>query len=291
MGQPTAVIPSDRDIAIDMMRLSPLLASRHARAEVRVGVVDGTVDAQHPDLMRATVRDIGPRSGTPRGIRSSHATFVAGLICASEGSRIPGICPGAHILNYPVAGRRGGSPDELDPDSMLTGIESCVSSGAMIINLSLELVRPGARIERRFDDSMNYAASRGVLVIRATGNNANASDGLGRQHSWPIRVVAYLTDGRATNQTHVGKSLGCQGVGGPGWETLGLDLAGGYQVLRGTSVATAYVSAALALLWSAYPDRSAASIRRAVATLSRQAPRAIPALLDMSAVCNELERQ
>ena len=71
----------------------------------------------------------------------------------------------------------------------------------------------------------NHAASRGVLVVRATGNDANASDGLGRQHSWPIRVVAYLTDGRATSQTHVGKSLGCQGVGGPGWETLGLDLA------------------------------------------------------------------
>ncbi|MFI7543060.1 S8 family peptidase [Actinoplanes sp. NPDC049599] len=291
MGQPTAAESSDRDLAIDKMRLSPLLSSRFARTPVRIGVVDGIVDAQHPDLTTSAIRTIGPLGEVPRGMGSSHATFVAGVICANAGSRVPGICPNAHILNYPVAARRAGSPDELDADSMLTAIESCVSLGAMIVNLSIELVRPGPRIERRFADVMNYAAAQGVLVVRATGNDATTSGGLARQHAWPIRVIAYLADGRPTNRTHVGSTLGCQGVGAPGWPTLGLDLAGGYQMLRGTSVATAYVSAALALLWSAYPDRSAASIRRAVSIQSRQAPRAVPALLDMSAVQKELEGQ
>jgi subtilisin family serine protease len=289
MTSSTVVLTAGHDRAISQMRLSPLLASRRPRAEVRVGIVDGGVDARHPDLANATVRDFGPAVGARQAPRSSHATFVAGVICADEGSRVPGICPTAHVWNCPVASRRDGTPDELDTDSTLTAIEVCLTSSVMILNLSLELIRPSPRIEQRFNEAMDYAASRGVLVVRAAGNNPNLSGGLGPRHSWPLPVVAYLGNGRASNQTPVGTTLGQHGVGGPGGPTLGLGLAGGYQFLQGTSVATAYVSAALALLWSIYPRSSAAQIRRAV-DLKGRARRAIPPLLDMSAMYRQMER-
>ena len=134
---------------------------------------------------------------------------------------------------------------------------------------------------------MSHAAAKDVLVVRATGNDPTASGGLGRPHAWPVRVVGYDSDGRPTMGAPVARSIGRDGVGAPAFPTLGLGLGGGYQVLR-VSVAMD-VTAALALLWSTYPDSTAARIRRAVAVAGR-GPRVIPPLLDMVAVCAEMER-
>jgi hypothetical protein len=61
MHQPAAVVPSDRDLAIAKMRLSPLMTSPRSRAELRIGVVDGMIDARHPDLTESAIHHVGPR--------------------------------------------------------------------------------------------------------------------------------------------------------------------------------------------------------------------------------------
>lgn len=281
-------VPTGRGAAITAMRLGRL-PSHRGGAGVHVGVVDGPVDAGHPDLADAQIVNLRARGERPRGRDAAHATFVAGLMCASGNSVAPGLCPEVSLFSAPVTLRSSGPDEGLDADSLLDAVATCLDAGVNILNLSLEFVRPDARTDRRFAELMNHAALRGVLVVRATGNDARVSGGIRRQHSWPIRVIAYTPEGRPATLAHIGSNLGLEGVGGPGWDTAGLGLAGGYQVLAGTSVATAYVTAALALLWSAYPARSAASIRAALQAINRRARCALPAMLDMAAVCQEME--
>jgi subtilisin family serine protease len=70
------------------------------------------------------------------------------------------------------------------------------------------------------------------------------------------------------NVSNLGRSIGRQGLSAPGGDITSLGTKGKPLTLGGTSVATPFVTGAIALLWSAFPRATAAQVKFAVTQAS-----------------------
>jgi hypothetical protein len=66
--------------------------------DVRIGLVDGPVAIQHPDLAGGRLHEIQGTNGATCTLANSsacvHGTFVAGILSAKRNSPAPAICHG-----------------------------------------------------------------------------------------------------------------------------------------------------------------------------------------------------
>jgi subtilisin family serine protease len=143
------------------------------------------------------------------------------------------------------------------------------------------LAQPSGGPQRQLEEALDFAAARGVIPVAAAGNQGTLGSSPITRHPWVIPVVAYDSQGRPLGFSNLGKSIGTRGLGAPGHKIAGLGLSGQTLSLSGTSVAVPFVTAALALLWSAFPAASPAQLKSAV----RQAagprrPAVVPPLLN-----------
>src|ERR1700730_4720776 len=91
---------------LELVQLTALMERTEGTAEVSIGLVDGPVATQHPELAGDHVRAItGAMNATCAQLDSlacRHGTFVAGILSAVRSSRAPPICPGCTLLIRPV---------------------------------------------------------------------------------------------------------------------------------------------------------------------------------------------
>ncbi len=91
------VVGAEAPNPVHVVNLCPLMARTAGRPEVKVGLIDGPVAGNHPDLAGAKIRQIPriSRGGEVQadGSASTHGTFVAGMLFARRGSVAPAICP------------------------------------------------------------------------------------------------------------------------------------------------------------------------------------------------------
>lgn len=235
---------------------------------ILVAVVDSGIDASNPHLVGAVTGGINlvGDGANPHGLVdfSGHGTAIAGQIAARtiEGSGIVGLAPGANLLSVRVfrgtddeSVRNGFGPD---PQRLASGIRYAVDSGAAIINVSLSDYTATASLE----DAVNYAVSHGSLVVASAGNRATAtvtSDSLRYPAAYPGALSVTATDatGVVTYDSIHGSHVE---VAAPGSNVLTTATGAGdcmYAVdAPSTSYATAYVSAAAALVAAAHPDET-----------------------------------
>jgi Subtilisin-like serine proteases len=136
-----------------------------AAAAITIAVIDTGADMTAPDLAAKAPAAYNERSGTS-DVRDAigHGTFVAALAAGSvtNGEGIAGFGGDAQLLII-KAGVGDGSFTDLDEAS---AIVYAVDHGARIINLSLG----GPSTTSTEKKAMDYAASHGVLVVAAAGN-------------------------------------------------------------------------------------------------------------------------
>jgi subtilisin family serine protease len=273
--------------ALDLVGLGPVMARTEGSAAIAIGLVDGPVAVGHPDLAGATIRPASPsdagacsRAGSAA---CAHGTFVAGILAARRGADAPAICPACPILVRPIFHETG--PDGALPtataDDVADAIVACVDAGARIVNLSAATGAPTTRVERRFRTAVDHVAGRGALIVAATGNQGTPGSSAITRHPGVIPVVAYDQDGRPLAQSNFGPSAGRRGIGAPGAGIVSLATAGASTAGSGTSFAAAFVTGALALLWSLLPDADAATLRMALLYGQRRRT-IIPPLMDTS---------
>jgi subtilisin family serine protease len=264
------------------------MAVTSGRPEIRVGLVDGPVAMDHPDLASENVRSLSARvtgaSARTRSAACDHGTFVAGILAARRASAAPGICPQCTLLVRPIfpeLNQRNAQLPTADPQDLVTAILECVEAGARILNLSVQLGHISADGERRVNDALDYAVRRGVLVVAAAGNEGSIGSSVITRHPGTIPVVAYDSEARPMSQSNLGASIGRRGLGAPGDKITGLGADGQPLTRGGTSAAAPFVSGAIALVWSAFPAATAARIRMAVTQVSAlRRVSVVPPLLD-----------
>jgi subtilisin family serine protease len=273
---------------LDLVKLTALMDRTSGRAEIAVGLIDGPVAINHPDLTSENIREIpGKLSGTCAQASSAaclHGTFVAGILCGKRNSVAPAICPNCTLLVRPIfaeATFKNGQMPSATPEELAAAIIETIDAGARVLNLSAALAQPSLKGERELEEALDYAARRGVIAVAAAGNQGTFGSSAITRHPWVISVVACDLRGRPMNQSNLGRSIGRRGLSAPGKDITSLGAEGPPLTFGGTSAATPFVTGAIALLWSEFPAATAAEVRLAVT--QAYAPRrntVVPPLLD-----------
>jgi subtilisin family serine protease len=146
-------------------------------ANVRVAVLDSGVDSSHPDLESQIADGRSFVSSTWESDTNGHGTFVAGEIAAAlnNGTGIAGVGFPAELLIAKIVRADG----TISPDAEARAIHWAVDRGAQVINMSFGGVRdPHDRSLDTYSPleaaAVQYAVSKGVLVVAAVGNADSA---------------------------------------------------------------------------------------------------------------------
>ncbi len=127
--------------------------------------------------------------------RNGHGTFIAGVIAEStnNGRGLTGLAYGARVMPVRVLDADGLG----DAVSIGRGIRWAVQHGARVVNLSLEFdpSTPRSQIPEVLN-AIRYAHARGVVVVAASGNEAERAIGTAasacpratRARRWPPRT-------------------------------------------------------------------------------------------------------
>lgn len=276
---------------LNLINISALMERTSGSSDVKIGLIDGPVVMEHPDLASERLREVPGKNGaacTQSGSTACmHGTFVAGILSAKRNTLAPAICPDCTLLIRPVFSETTSGGDHMPsatPQELSEAIIECVDAGARVLNLSLALAQPSIRGEQILEEALNRAISRGVIIVAAAGNQGTLGSSTITRHRWVIPVVACDFRGRPVNESNLCGSIGRQGLSAPGNSITSLGAEGQPLTLGGTSVAVPFVTGAIALLWSQFPAASAAQIKLAV-TQTGVARRAsvVPPLLDAMA--------
>jgi len=205
------------------------------------------------------------------GPDAGHGTHVAGIIGAvrGNGEGIDGIAPAVRIMGI----RAVPNGDERDKD-VANAIRYAADNGAHIINMSFgKAWSPGKEL---VDEAARYAASKGVLLVHAAGNDA---EDVTTAPSFPT-PVPLANGGRIDPWIEVGASSwkGADSlvapfsnysrtlvdVFAPGVDILSTVPGNGYDRESGTSMAAPVVSGVAALIMSYYPSLTAAQVKQII---------------------------
>jgi subtilisin family serine protease len=258
------------------------------RAEVVIGLIDGPVAMNHPDLAGQNIREIpGSVEGACTRADSAaclHGTSVAGILAAKRGSAAPAICPHCTLLVRPIfseAAPDHGQMPSATPEDLAAAVIDSIDAGARLLNLSAALAPASARGERSLQEALDHARSRGVIVVAAAGNQGTVGSSAITRHPWVLPVIACDLQGRPSAESNLSHSVGRRGLAAPGKGVISLGPEGKLQTFAGTSAAAPFVTGALALLWSEFPVATAAELRFAVtqAGVPRRST-VVPPLLD-----------
>ena len=274
---------------LNLVHLAPLMERSSGAPQIVIGLMDGPVAMNHPDLVAESVRAIGgePRAGCthPGSAACTHGTFTAGILSAKRGSPAPAICPGCTLLVRPIfkeVGAQNRALPSATPGELAKAIIECVGAGARVLNLSAAFAQPSSGGERELEEALDYAAQVRIIVVAAAGNQGTLGSSVITRHPWVIPVAACDLRGRPVGQTNLGSSMGRRGLLAPGEGVVSLGAEGAPLSLGGTSVAAPFVTGTIALLWSMFPKASAAEVKHAVimAAPERRRTTIVPPLLD-----------
>jgi len=273
---------------LDLVKLAALMQRTNGSPEVKIGLIDGPVVTQHPDLAGERLREIpGTNSAVctqPKSRACLHGTFVAGILSAKRNSPAPAICPNCTVVIRPVFAEKTAGSEQMPsttPQELAAAIVECIGAGASVINLSLALEQPSTRGEQMLEEALNQAIKRNVIVVAAAGNQGTLGSSAIIRHPWVIPVAACDLRGRPLNESNLGSSIGRRGLTAPGDAITSLSTEVEPLTLGGTSVAAPFVTGTIALLWSEFPRATAVQIKLAICQAS--APRrasVVPPLLD-----------
>jgi thermitase len=220
-----------------------------------VAVIDSGVSLSHPALAGHLLagRDFVDADliadEEPGGSGWGHGTHIAGIIAH--------IAPDAQILPVRVLDPqgRGNSFD------VASALEWAVGQGADVINLSLG----GDTDSRLLHEAVQWTIDQGVVVVAAAGNSASSLPHYPAAYAPVVAVTG--VDGEGVKASFANYSSEWVDVAAPSvgiTSTIVGPEGDGYAGWSGTSMATAFVSGALALERQLYPGASVAELAEMV---------------------------
>lgn len=206
---------------------------------VTVAVIDSGICAAHPDLAGRVLSgwDYVDDDANPNDVYG-HGCGVSSVIAANidDATGMAGIAPNAMILPLRVLNASGSG----SYSDVAQAITDAANQGADVINLSLG----GSASSTLLQDAVNYATSRGAIVIAAAGN-----DGANRA-LYPAAYPEVISVGALDQNLNIASfsNYGAQiDVWAPGTNIVTAHLNDGYAMQNGTSFAAPIVSGIAAM--------------------------------------------
>jgi subtilisin family serine protease len=219
------------------------------KREVKVAVLDTGVDYTHPDLRNKVLVDEGYNFvGNNYNVMDydGHGTHVSGIIAAEANNSIglAGVTGNLDVKILPI--KVLNADGEGDTISIVKGIIYAVDCGADVINLSL-----GSRSKiDLLAEAIEYAKSKGVFIVTASGNENENSDNFSPAGDGGYTVSAIDYNYNKADFSDYGNSVK---AAAPGVKMLST-VPGGYEAWDGTSMAAPVVSGIAAMLKAEDPD-------------------------------------
>ena len=222
---------------------------------ITVALLDTGVSLTHPDL-QGRIRggyDLFNNDADPSD-DEGHGTHVAGVVAANgdNGEGGVGICWRCTVLPIKVLGPRGRGSDA----TIATGIRLAVDQGARIIGMSLG----GPEESRVLRDAVDYATSRNVLIVAASGNDGSSGTTPNYPAAFPSVLAVSATDSRdqVTTFSTTGDFVDIAAPGTNIRSTFWSPQSGDtYASASGTSESTPMVVGVAALVLTQRPDLTA----------------------------------
>jgi subtilisin family serine protease len=140
---------------LELVSLTPLMRRSRGLPEIAIGLIDGPVAIDHPDLAGQGIRLVSDSTSgacsQPSSFACLHGTSVAGILSAHRGSPAPGICADCVLLVRPIFSETDSSDGNMPsagPEELAKAIVVCVQEGARVLNLSAALTQPSSQGER-----------------------------------------------------------------------------------------------------------------------------------------------
>jgi len=203
---------------------------------VRVAVIDSGVDKEHPGFNGKVTKQVWLRSCTPLE-EDDHGTHVAGTIHM--------MAPQAEIYDYRVFGRAG----DLGVDSAIAkSIRDATDEGCQVVNMSLG----GPATNNTIWDAIQYAESRGVVLVCAAGNEGD-NNPLSNEVSFPAAYKECISVGAVSKRNGFPVAVFSSSNPFVDYAGIGVDVVsfkpgGGFQIMSGTSMACPHVAGLIACL-------------------------------------------
>ena len=237
--------------------------------DVVVAVLDTGVDWNHPDIspniwsnddgyhgynfiddnwypMDDNVNGYDEDGEWIANLYTYHGTHVAGVVGAAtdNGIGVAGLAQ-VRLMAVKVMNDSGEGTDS----TVASGIRWATDNGAHVIVMSLGV----DGISVVLQNAVNYAASRGVVLVAAAGNDGTSVLTYPAAFLNVIAVGAIDTTERRASFSNFGPELDVMAPGVNIWSTQG---GGSYQYLSGTSAAAPHVAAVAALMLTVNPALS-----------------------------------
>jgi cyanobactin maturation PatA/PatG family protease len=245
---------------------------------VRIAIIDGPVDFNHPSLNGANVALRRQVAGfAAPTIRSEHGTHVSSLLMGVPGSPVLGIAPNCTGLVYSIYNEN--AEGEIEPSSQATlalAINQAVADGADVINISSGQETSTGQADRILADAVRRCADAGKLIVAAAGNGGCRCVQVPGALESVLAVGACDLAGNPMPFSNFGDPYLDNGILAPGENVKGASPSQQVALRSGTSFATPIVSGVVALLLSCLRQSGREVDPRAV----------FEALLTTAAPCN-----
>lgn len=243
-----------------------------------IAILDSGLDTHHeefqaPGLIVSPYSTFTKRQAAPDVSATGHGTHVAGIAGAPmNGVGIVGVSPAsptsARIMPVQISNARGESNDL----HMMQGIRWAVNRGASVINIS----SGGPGYSQAFQDVVNWAYARGVLIVASVGNEGLEENEVNFPAGYD-HVIGVAAQCNATVTSDCPRPFArarfsnynySVDVIAPGVDMLSTiptrvhtrEVIPGYGYKEGTSMAAPYVSGTVALIIASHPGASLAQV-------------------------------
>ena len=235
----------DRMWHLDLIGAAALYDAGFTGAGVRVGIIDSGV-SEHEALAGRLAPGRNFIDGSDDTTDTyGHGTHVAGLIAGRTDTGCIGTAPDATLVPLKCFNEK---------NTLLSLIAKAIYAAVDefdcdIINMSLGFTSNSTAMA----EAVNYAASKGVLVVSAAGNGGGSTVYYPAGYDSAIGVGSITSSGLIAARSNHNESVF---IAAPGHGVITTHHNGGYTQVSGTSFAVPVVSGAAAALKSACPDLS-----------------------------------
>lgn len=239
---------------------------------IKIGLIDGSIDVNHPDLSSASIEIIAGdscHSSESEGCR--HGTFLAGILVANTSSKAPGLCPDTVLVSRPIfcqANEVKQCP-VVSEETLIEAMTDCLKAQVNVINLSLGISDPNHQISSRLRAIYDQAQKQGVLIIAASGNQGTKAVSPLVKHPWVISVGATDHQGKRLTSSNYGVWKNHTGLFAPAYQITSLTPVSGVTKMTGTSVASAITTGVAVKLWTLFPSACANTIKQALTGITK----------------------
>ncbi len=232
---------------------APRAWNRSRGTGVRVAVVDTGADWEHPGLAGQVYGGINILDmNEPPWDDNGHGTHVAGIIAgADRPGSVVGVAPQTELYIVKAFDDSGSA----NTGDVLLALQWCADWEMMVVNMSFGQAEPSPSLER----AAAACEDRGIVLTAAAGNGHTCGVEYPARYPTVLGIGASNRWNRRMNRSTCGPEVDLLA---PGQKILSLRPGDHRGVLSGTSMATAHVSGAAALLLADRPQLRPAEVRQ-----------------------------